>query len=558
MHKSVSTGYFIVPLVLVLAACSDDGTPATGETTEAGSTSTGEVDSTTLVKPTSSTDPSTSTSDASTSTTDPTTGPPPAFCGDGNVDADDDEECDDGPANADDAACTSTCKTNFCGDGLALAGTEECDDGNQDDTDECVQGCLLATCGDGFTWAGMEGCDDANDIDDDACSDTCVMATCGDMVIQQGETCDDGNSDDTDDCTGLCQTAACGDSFVQAGVEDCDDGNTDDSDACVNGCVNAFCGDGFTLVGSEDCDDANVDETDTCTTLCKAPACDDALLSGDESDLDCGGSCPNKCADGQNCNVPADCGSGACLMNQCAPPQTCKDLLAGDPTLDDGTYNLDIDGPGPIAAQDLYCDMTTNGGGWTIFYAATGADNEQPHVSNIEVPGGNPLMFKHYNLDRAKKVALSAASTETLFLRPAGAGWLKMNSPAFDPTLLMANKFAKKAITLSANNGISNTAFFGWSNFNINGGGDFGITQSPDMVTCNQNSQMTGFDHHDNRYYMVNCSCKFAYLYSYSLGMNGLDGDHGYDVNIPFGSWGSTVACASAEGGSLVFYAAMR
>ncbi len=559
MHKSVSTGIFTVPLALALAACSDDGTPATGESTEAGSTSTGEVESTTLVNPTSSTDPSTtSTSDASTSTTDPTTGPPPAVCGDSNVD--DGEECDDGPANADDAACTSACKANICGDGLVLTGTEECDDGNPEDTDECVQGCLLATCGDGFTWAGMEGCDDDNDIDDDACSNTCVMATCGDMVVQQGETCDDGNADDTDDCTSLCQTAICGDSFVQTGVEDCDDGNADDSDMCVTGCVNAFCGDGFTFTGTEDCDDANVDETDACTTLCKAPTCDDALLSGDESDLDCGGSCLTKCGDGQNCNVPADCGSGACLMNKCAPPQTCKDLLAGDPTLDDGVYNLDLDGPGPIAAQDVYCDMTTNAGGWTVFYAATGADNENPLVSNIEVLGGNPLMFKHYNLDRAKKVALSAVSTETLFLRPAGAGWLKMNSPAFDANLLMAMKSNKKPITLTANNGISAPAFFGWSNYNINGGGDFGITQSPDMATCNQYLQTTGFDHHDNRYYMVNCQCKFAYLYSYSLGPNmGLDGDHGYDALLSFGSWGSTTpACAAAEGGSLVFYAAMR
>jgi hypothetical protein len=31
-----------------------------------------------------------------------------------------------------------------------LAGTEECDDGNADDTDECIAGCILATCGDGF------------------------------------------------------------------------------------------------------------------------------------------------------------------------------------------------------------------------------------------------------------------------------------------------------------------------------------------------------------------------------------------------------------------------
>ena len=558
MHKSVGTGFFTVPLALALAACSDDGTPATGGSTGEGTTSgstSGEPASTTNIVPTTTQDPST-TSTSEASTTDNTTGPPPPVCGDGTVDPD--EECDDGPANADDAACTADCKTNICGDGLVLAGTEECDDGNTDDTDDCVTGCKLAFCGDTFVQMGLEMCDDGNDVDDDACSNACVMASCGDGVVQMGEACDDSNTDDTDDCTTLCQVAACGDGFLQAGVEMCDDGNADDTDDCVAGCVPAACGDGFVLAGTEDCDDANPDETDACTTLCKAPACDDGIISGTESDLDCGGDCMTKCTDGLVCNAPADCASNACIANVCAPPRTCKDLLAGDPTLPNGKYPLDLDGEGPIVMQDVYCDMTTNGGGWTVFYATSGADNEQPLVSNVEVPGGDPLAFQHYNLDRAKKVALSANSTETLFLRHMSQGWLKFNSPAFDPTLLMAMKFAKKPITLTANNGISAPAFFGWSNFNINGGGDFGITQSPDMVTCNPNMQNTGFDHHDNRYYMVNCQCKYHYLYSYSNGPNGLDADAGYDASLGFGSWNLTVNCQSAEGGTLVFYAAMR
>jgi cysteine-rich repeat protein len=59
-----------------------------------------------------------------------------------------------------------------CGDGFKQPG-EECDDGNDVDTDACTSACTEATCGDGFKQPG-EGCDDGNDVDDDACSNSCV------------------------------------------------------------------------------------------------------------------------------------------------------------------------------------------------------------------------------------------------------------------------------------------------------------------------------------------------------------------------------------------------
>ncbi len=49
----------------------------------------------------------------------------------------------------------------LCGDGVLVDGAEECDDGNDDDTDACV-GCKLATCGDDVTHSGVEECDDGN------------------------------------------------------------------------------------------------------------------------------------------------------------------------------------------------------------------------------------------------------------------------------------------------------------------------------------------------------------------------------------------------------------
>ncbi len=96
----------------------------------------------------------------------------------------------------------------------------------------------------------------------------------------------------------------CGDGVVQAG-EGCDDGNNDNDDACpddvINGgtCQPARCGDGHVWSGNEVCDDGNGDNADDCPDgmggTCEPASCSDGhwhhLESGDEVDVDCGGSC---------------------------------------------------------------------------------------------------------------------------------------------------------------------------------------------------------------------------------------------------------------------------
>ncbi len=52
-------------------------------------------------------------------------------------------------------------------------------------------------------------------------------------------------------------------------------------------------------------------------------SCDNGVRDGDETSLDCGGSCP-ACADGDNCSVPGDCESGVCQRGRCLVP-TCTD-----------------------------------------------------------------------------------------------------------------------------------------------------------------------------------------------------------------------------------------
>jgi cysteine-rich repeat protein len=206
---------------------------------------------------------------------------PLTCCGNGMPDTG--EQCDDG--NDDDTdACPGTCMTASCGDGFAWAGVEECDDGDLSNFDACLVGCLAASCGDGFLWAGVEACDDGNGDDTDGCPGSCMPAQCGDGYAWAGnEECDDGNGDDTDACLSTCVTATCGDGIVWFGVEECDDGDGDDSDDCPGSCAIAHCGDGYVLAGVEECDDGNGDDGDGCTNACTLGGVTDEGSSGGSS-----------------------------------------------------------------------------------------------------------------------------------------------------------------------------------------------------------------------------------------------------------------------------------
>lgn len=80
-----------------------------------------------------------------------------------------------------------------CGDGL-VQGSEQCDDGNLDDTDDCLHTCLLAICGDGLVQAGVEQCDLGGE-NWEACDSDCTLPMCGDGLLNKkaGELCEEGD-----------------------------------------------------------------------------------------------------------------------------------------------------------------------------------------------------------------------------------------------------------------------------------------------------------------------------------------------------------------------------
>ncbi|MGM0596822.1 MAG: FG-GAP-like repeat-containing protein [Myxococcota bacterium] len=174
-------------------------------------------------------------------------------CGDNIVDSEEFEECDEGEANSNEpgALCRLNCTIGGCGDGIVDPG-EECDMGslNSDEPGaQCRTNCIQGGCGDGIIDPGRgEQCDDGNNVNTDDCTNECLNSTCGDGIVNETtENCDDGNSINDKTCSADCQDY-CGDGVINKYLgEQCDDG-TDNSDlisgACRTNCSFATCGDG--------------------------------------------------------------------------------------------------------------------------------------------------------------------------------------------------------------------------------------------------------------------------------------------------------------------------
>jgi cysteine-rich repeat protein len=190
-----------------------------------------------------------------------------ATCGDGTLQPG--EECDDGNLSDSDF-CTSQCKDNICGDGHVNPATEQCDAGPGNSVNgACSPTCRAAACGDGIVQAAAgEVCDDGNTVTETSCpygQATCTPcnASCTAVLILSGHICGDGNVD------------------VSAG-EECDDGNNVTETACPYGQATCtvcdatcklvaragpVCGDGVKDFG-EVCDDGNANACGTCNASC--------------------------------------------------------------------------------------------------------------------------------------------------------------------------------------------------------------------------------------------------------------------------------------------------
>jgi hypothetical protein len=127
-----------------------------------------------------------------------------------------------------------------------------------------------------------------------------------------------------------------------------------------------------------------------------------------QTDLRHCGACGNACSVGQ-----------ACVMGTCTA-RSCRDLRerasTAGVTLPDGAYTIDPDGPaGALPPFRVFCDMGTDGGGWTLVLARQGIPYGESTIEGEVTVGSN----RH--LSTAQVTALAAVSRQVHIRNPGMA-----------------------------------------------------------------------------------------------------------------------------------------
>ena len=76
-----------------------------------------------------------------------------------------------------------------------------------------------------------------------------------------------------------------------------------------------------------------------------------------------------------------------CQINatQAQTLRNCSEIHFVNPAAPSGVYVIDPDGTGPMPSMDCQCDMTTDGGGWTLVLNYNHLENTDPALKVFTV-----------------------------------------------------------------------------------------------------------------------------------------------------------------------------
>jgi cysteine-rich repeat protein len=282
---------------------------------------------------------------------------PPPNCGNGVVELDLGEACDQGRFNGLSPFCDRWCNQTYCGDGEVHAEYEECEPTVQDDGTFAAQTCggrtctipvctAAGSCYGGCSWVFLPACrvEETPDGEDTVtpperlaeelpgASSSAPFGTeqassggaAPEIPVFESTPVSSPTSAPTvtppfslpifsiglpaSSSVTTLAAASCGNG-LREGSELCDDGarNSDTlPDSCRTSCRTPYCGDRVTDYG-EECDDGNDILGDACTPLCTRSACGNGVLEPGE-----------ECDDGlQNSDSRPDSCSSRCLLPRC-------------------------------------------------------------------------------------------------------------------------------------------------------------------------------------------------------------------------------------------------